>query len=60
MMDNDNQAKDDQALISAAFAQWPDMARYADTARIETVYDARRDEWRACVTVTVWERGEET
>lgn len=47
---------DDAALIAAALTRWPDMARYAATARVTRGYDAQRDEWRDAVTVTVFEK----
>lgn len=46
----------DAALLDAVLARWPDMRRYADTARLETVYDAQRGGWREAVTVTVFEK----
>ena len=44
---------DEAAFIAAVFERWPDMLPYADTARIGMVYDAQRETWRRCVTVTI-------
>lgn len=43
-------------LLERCFTRWPDMRRYADTARHETAYDVRRAEWREVVTVTIFDK----
>lgn len=50
----------EQDKIAAALSAWPDLARYASTARIETtlVYNRETDaiEERRCVTVTCFDK----
>jgi hypothetical protein len=45
---------DNEKYIAAVFERWPDMLRYASTAHVSILYDAQREQWRRCVTVTIW------
>ena len=40
-------------VLPLVLSRWPDMARYAETARVESLHHARG--WCWCVTVTVVE-----
>jgi hypothetical protein len=49
---------DYRSRLEAIFSRWPDMRRYADTARIDQTYFWRKDDsgrWQKylCDTVTV-------
>lgn len=46
---------DDDAFIERVFERWPDMRKYADTARVGMVYDYKAQQWRRHVTVTVYQ-----
>lgn len=48
------QAEAEARYMEACFDRWPAMRCHADTAIIEQLYDAQRDAWRDCVTVTVF------
>lgn len=40
-------------LIERVFEQWPDMAKYRETARIERLDYCLCGEWRWCWSVTI-------